>query len=83
MNERIAKIAEDATYLMEFNKDDDILETSFDDISYRIPAEFISAFAELLIRECAGVTLDYKNDEHYNGWCDHATEILQRFGVKP
>ena len=39
-------------------------------------------FAELIVRECAGVTLDYKNDEHYAGWVDHAAEILKHFGVE-
>ncbi len=39
-------------------------------------------FAELIIRECAGVTLDYKNHDHYTGWCDHAAEILKHFGVE-
>jgi hypothetical protein len=39
-------------------------------------------FAELIVKECAGVTLDYKNHDHYTGWCDHAAEILKHFGVK-
>jgi len=39
-------------------------------------------FAELIVRECAGVTLDYKNNDHYTGWCDHAEEILRHFGVE-
>ena len=39
-------------------------------------------FAELIVRECAGVTLDYKNDDHYAGWVDHAAEILKHFGVE-
>lgn len=39
-------------------------------------------FAELIVRECAGVTLDYKNDAHYAGWCDHCAEILTHFGIE-
>ena len=81
MNELVAKLAEDATHLMEFKKDDDILETSYEDISHRIPGEFIFAFAKLIVQECASITLDYKNDEHYNGWCEHSAEILKRFGM--
>jgi hypothetical protein len=42
----------------------------------------LEKFAELIVRECAGVTLDYKNNDHYTGWCDHAAEILKHFGVK-
>ena len=39
-------------------------------------------FAELIVRECAGITLDYKNDQHYQGWLDHQAEILKHFGVE-
>jgi hypothetical protein len=42
----------------------------------------LEKFAELIVRECAGVTLDYKNNDHYTGWCDHAAEILKHFGVE-
>jgi hypothetical protein len=42
----------------------------------------LEKFAELIVRECAGVTLDYKNHDHYTGWCDHASEILKHFGVE-
>ena len=42
----------------------------------------LEKFAELIVRECAGVTLDYKNNDHYTGWCDHAEEILRHFGVE-
>lgn len=42
----------------------------------------LQEFAELIIKECAGVTLDYKNDAYYTGWCDHAEEILRHFGVE-
>lgn len=43
---------------------------------------FEGKFAELIVLECAGVTLDYKNDDYYKGWCDHSAEILEHFGVK-
>lgn len=46
------------------------------------PAWFNSTkFAELIVLECAGITLDYKNDDYYTGWCDHSAEILEHFGV--
>jgi hypothetical protein len=38
-------------------------------------------FAELIILECAGLTLDHKNDDYYSGWCDHAGVILEHFGI--
>lgn len=44
--------------------------------------KYLEKFAELIVRECAGVTLDYKNNDHYTGWCDHAEEILRHFGVE-
>ena len=39
-------------------------------------------FAELIINECAMLTLDYKNDDHYNGWLDFRNAIRKHFGVE-
>lgn len=39
-------------------------------------------FAESIINECAMLTLDYKNDDHYNGWLDFRDHIREHFGVK-
>jgi hypothetical protein len=39
-------------------------------------------FAELIIRECANITLDYKNHDHYYGWMDHGEEIARHFGIE-
>ena len=47
-----------------------------------VGGKLLEKFAELLIKECAGVTLDYTNEDHYTGWCDHSAEILTHFGVK-
>ena len=69
MNEHIAKLAEEATYEMEFG-DDNVLQTSNGEITYEIPAGFIEAFAKLIVRECA--TLAY----------DGPSGILEHFGVE-
>lgn len=53
MNEHVARLAEEATYIMEFTDNDSVLETSCGDISYRIPAEFIKTFAGLIVKECS------------------------------
>jgi len=50
--------------------------------SWEEQTAFMERFAELIVLECAGVTLDYKNDAYYTGWCDHAEEILRHFGVE-
>ena len=42
----------------------------------------IEKFAELIIRECANITLDYKNHDHYYGWMDHGEEIARHFGIE-
>ena len=42
----------------------------------------IEKFAELIILECANITLDYKNHDHYTGWLDHGEEIARQFGVE-
>ena len=38
-------------------------------------------FAELVIRECAELTLSHRNDDYYNGWLDYRDEIRRHFGV--
>ena len=67
MNERIKLLAEQAN-------------CSIDGMGYG--EGNIEKFAELIVRECAGITLDYKNGDYYNGWCDHSAEILEHFGVE-
>ena len=67
MNERIKELANKAGY---------------NDLIYEISKEGLEKFAELIVRECAGITLDYKNGDYYNGWCDHSAEILEHFGVE-
>lgn len=39
-------------------------------------------FAELIVLECANLTLDYKTHDHYMGWLDHGDAIAKHFGVK-
>lgn len=70
MNSRIKELKEQATRTAMWLGDPDAGD---------LDAE---KFAELIVRECAGVTLDYKNHDHYTGWCDHAEEILKHFGVE-
>lgn len=74
MNERIKKLAEQA---MVFSH-----ENGGWRISTHVPNDFKEKFAELIIKECAGLTLDYKNDQHYNGWLDYRDEIIKHFGVE-
>ena len=39
-------------------------------------------FAELIIRECINLTLDYKSEDYYNGWLDYRDKIKQHFGIE-
>ena len=71
MNERIVKLFMESV-------DSNYIPVPVED---HIPS-WTEKFAELIVRECAGVTLDYKNGDYYNGWCDHSAEILEHFGVK-
>lgn len=41
----------------------------------------IEKFAELIIQECAELTLDHRNDDYYQGWLDYRDEIRRHFGV--
>jgi len=66
MNNRIKELAEQAT---EYNE-----QTL---TGWLNPEKF----AELIVRECAELTLDYKNEQHYQGWLDYRDEIKRHFGV--
>jgi len=83
MNELIAQLAEQAAQDGALLDNETNLEVYVgDEKSYQVPAAFIESFAKLIVRECSSITLDYKNDEHYNGWLDHQKEILKHFGVE-
>ena len=70
MNERINELIKQSYVTVRSQNDRDVTYFSQE------------KFAELIVLECAGVTLDYKNNDHYTGWCDHAEEILRHFGVE-
>ena len=77
MNERIKALIELAEY--QAGKD------SYSDWEvYVEPSrdQILEKFAELIVRECANITLDYKNHDHYTGWLDHGEEIARHFGVE-
>jgi hypothetical protein len=76
MNERIQALAEQANELD--------YET-FDEFNHKTVRHYKfnkQKFAELIIRECAELTLDHKNDNYYNGWLDYRDEIKRHFGVR-
>jgi hypothetical protein len=74
MNERIQELAEQASlYAVSDNS-----SMLFDVWKKR----YTEKFAELIIRECANITLDYKNHDHYYGWMDHGDEIIRHFGIE-
>jgi hypothetical protein len=74
MNERIKELAEQASlYAVSDNS-----SMLFDVWKKR----YTEKFAELIIRECANITLTYKNHDHYYGWMDHGEEIIRHFGIE-
>ena len=81
MNERIQELFNKASvYAYEQNPGENSYGRPVDENKYE--EERYTKFAELIVLECAGITLDYKNDDYYNGWCDHSAEILEHFGVE-
>ena len=73
MNERIRGLALKA---MDFQGAIDI------DTELKMTNSELAKFAELIVRECAELTLDHKNDNYYNGWLDYRDEIKRHFGVE-
>ncbi len=72
MNERIRELEKQATETVKCG----LNGTSTAEVFNR------KKFAELIIRECSELTLDYKNDQHYQGWLDYRNEIKKHFGVE-
>ena len=80
MNERIRELLIKAGFTNAYTDPKEGFELVFVDEEHT--TESVAKFAELIVRECAGITLDYKNGDYYNGWCDHSAEILEHFGVE-
>ena len=52
--------------------------------AYQLKGEHLAKFAELIVRECASLTLDFSKPsaDYYHGWLDYRDEILKHFGVE-
>ena len=71
MNEHIAQLAEQAAQDSALFENETNLEVFVnDEVTYHIPATFIKAFAELIVRECASLAYDGPGG------------ILEHFGVE-
>jgi len=70
MNERIRELAERATIIGNTKHYVDV------------PSWYLEKFAELIIKQCAELTLDYVSPDYYMGWLDYRDEIKKHFGVK-
>ena len=82
MNERIKELAEQA---WRATSDEVAYLNRIHNRSYsqdEITDIFEIKFAELIVRECVELTLDYKNNQHYQGWIEYRDLIKQHFGVK-
>jgi hypothetical protein len=76
MNERYYKLANEAWCSVN-------QRIGFNDAQRR--ELFEREFAELIVRECASLTLDpmqIDEAQYYHGWLDYRDVILKHFGVK-
>ena len=76
MNERILELANEA------NKD---IGYTFKMEEAKQLHELMEKFAELIIKECATLTLEpmQKSDaQYYHGWLDYRDKIWKHFGVE-
>lgn len=78
MNERIIELAQQADLLGECSPSAPSSERYFGYITEKQ----IEEFATLIVLECAKLTLDYKNDQHYAGWIEYRDEIKKHFGIE-
>jgi hypothetical protein len=81
MNERIRELKKQAwEYAMAVH--DGLIVPPLDKEVWPVDKVFDEKFAELIVRECAELTLDHKNDDYYAGWLDYRDEIKKHFGVR-
>lgn len=74
MNNRINELAEQAGVTGYF--------AAGTELATPIPlSSEMERFAQLIIQECAELTLAHRNDDYYNGWLDYRDEIRRHFGV--
>jgi hypothetical protein len=79
MNERIRELAEQAKK----HALDAMIKITDKEQALKVYSEtYDTKFAELIVKECAELTLDYKSDDYYNGWLDYRDEIKEHFGVE-
>ena len=62
----------------------ELFHESMKDRVYSLKQSEIEKFAELIVRECASLTLDFSKPsaDYYHGWLDYRDEILKHFGVE-
>ena len=86
MNKYIKKLAVRAAEESALLDNKTNLEVTANDKTYAVPATFIEAFAELIVRECTGVCDGERdsNDSEFGKLVAEccAMKIMERFGVK-
>jgi hypothetical protein len=83
MNERIRQLAEQADIGFYWDSPSIYAPVGEPPVEQAlITPEELAKFAELIVRECAELTLDYKSEAYYNGWLDYRDEIKKHFGVE-
>lgn len=81
MNERIRELAEQAhMYARDYVEECKHYGYHMEHNEFEL--RFRSKFAELIIKECASLTLDYGGPDHYTGWLDYRDEIKKHFGIE-
>ena len=75
MNKRIKELWEQSQTRQE-------VETFTEGIFHTRVTDNYKKFAELIISECANLTLDYKNAQYYAGWLDYRKQINKHFGIE-
>jgi hypothetical protein len=81
MNERIRAIADEAYKHALDGYSRWSSDSTFDGVPH-IRNLYTEKFAQLIIQECATLTLDHRSDDYYQGWLDYRDEIRQHFGVE-
>jgi hypothetical protein len=68
MNPNIKRLIEDSGFYLAYENKE-------------VTEKELEALIQLAVKQCASLTLDYRNREYYTGWLDYRDEIVEHFGI--
>ena len=68
MNPNIKRLTEDSGFYLAYDNKE-------------VTEKELEALIQLVVKQCASLTLDYRNYDYHDGWLDYRDEIVYYFGI--